>query len=64
MENLYLFNGNMTGALIAEYEFSQKAEKGTLPKNAALIKTIVTGNISDLIAEHYNAKLIEVLNRI
>lgn len=56
-----LFNGNMTGALIAEYEFSQKAEKGILPKNSALIKTIVTGNISDLIAEHYNAKLIEVL---
>ncbi len=56
-----LFNGNMTGALLAEYEFSQKAELGILPKNAALIKTIVTGNISDLIAEHYNAKLIEVL---
>ncbi len=56
-----LFNGNMTGALIAEYEFSQKAEKGILPENAALIKTIVTGNISDLIAEHYNARLIEVL---
>ncbi len=56
-----LFNGNMTGALIAEYEFSQKAEKGILPANSALIKTIVTGNISDRIAEHYRAKLIEVL---
>ncbi len=56
-----LFNGNMSGALIAEYEFSQKKEKGILPKNAALIKTIVTGNMSDVIAEHYNAKLIEVL---
>ena len=56
-----LFNGNMTGALLAEYEFSQKAANKTLPKNAALIKTIVTGNISDLIAEHYNAKLVEVL---
>jgi phosphoglucomutase len=56
-----LFNGNMTGALIAEYEFSQRKEKGTLPQNAALIKTIVTGNLSDVIAEHYNAKLIEVL---
>ena len=56
-----LFNGNMTGALIAEYEFSQKAEKGILPENSALIKTIVTGNISDLIAKHYNARLIEVL---
>ncbi|NLK27093.1 MAG: phospho-sugar mutase [Clostridiales bacterium] len=56
-----LLNGNMTGALIAEYVFSQKAEHGTLPKNAALIKTIVTGNISTQIAAHYNAKLIEVL---
>jgi phosphoglucomutase len=56
-----LFNGNMTGALIAEYVFSQKAENGTLPKNAALIKTIVTGNISDQIAANYHAKLIEVL---
>lgn len=56
-----LFNGNMTGALIAEYEFSQKAERGLLPGNSALIKTIVTGNISDRIAEYYQAKLIEVL---
>ncbi|HKM00120.1 MAG TPA: phospho-sugar mutase, partial [Mobilitalea sp.] len=56
-----LFNGNMTGALLAEYEFSQKAEKGILPINAALVKTIVTGNISDRIAEFYDARLIEVL---
>lgn len=56
-----LFNGNMTGALICEYEFSQKAEQGSLPDNAALIKTIVTGNISDKIAEYYHARLIEVL---
>ncbi len=56
-----LFNGNMTGALIAEYEFSQRAEKGTLAKNSALIKTIVTGNMSDMIAKYYDARLIEVL---
>ncbi|MDF2537111.1 MAG: pgcA [Herbinix sp.] len=56
-----LFNGNMTGALIAEYEFSQKKARGILANNAALIKTIVTGNMSDSIAANYNAKLIEVL---
>ena len=56
-----LLNGNMSGCLIAEYVFSQKAEKGILPSNAALIKTIVTGNMSDQIAKHYNARLIEVL---
>lgn len=56
-----LLTGNMSGALIAEYVFSQKLKNGTLPSDATLIKTIVTGNISDKIAEHYNAKLIEVL---
>lgn len=56
-----LLNGNNSGCLIAEYVFSQKVEKGILPSNAALIKTIVTGNLSDQIAKHYNAKLIEVL---
>lgn len=56
-----LLTGNMSGALIAEYVFSQKAEHNCLPGNAALVKTIVTGNISDQIAKHYGAKLIEVL---
>ncbi|MDF2587821.1 MAG: pgcA [Anaerocolumna sp.] len=56
-----LLTGNMSGALIAEYVFSQKAEHNTLPANAALVKTIVTGNMADQIAKHYNAKLIEVL---
>lgn len=56
-----LFNGNMTGALIAEYILSQRDKNKTLPKNGALIKTIVTGNISDRIADNYRVKLIEVL---
>jgi phosphoglucomutase len=56
-----LFNGNMTGALIAEYVFSQKARNGALADNSALVKTIVTGNIADRIAKEYNARLIEVL---
>lgn len=59
--NYVLFNGNMTGALIAEYVFSQRARIGSLPQNAALIKTIVTGNLSDRIANEYNAALLEVL---
>jgi phosphoglucomutase len=56
-----LLTGNMSGALIAEYVFSQKAAHHTLPSNAALVKTIVTGNISDQIAKYYGAELIEVL---
>lgn len=56
-----LLTGNMTGSLIAEYLFSQKAEQNKLPKNSALVKTIVTGNMSDQIAKYYDATLIEVL---
>ncbi len=56
-----LLTGNMSGALIAEYVFSQKAVHNILPPNAALVKTIVTGNMADQIAKYYGAELIEVL---
>ena len=55
------FTGNMSGLLIAEYELSQKKEKGILPKNGALIKTIVSSDMADAITEEYGIKLIEVL---
>lgn len=54
--------GNMSGCLLAEYELSQrKAVNGSLPEDGALIKTIVTSNMADAIAEHYHIRLIEVL---
>lgn len=55
------FTGNMSGLLIAEYELSQKRERGDIPTNGALIKTIVSSNLADAIAKEYNLKLIEVL---
>ena len=55
------FTGNMSALLIAEYELSQKKEKGLLPKNGALITTIVSSNMAEAIANEYNVKLIEVL---
>lgn len=55
------FTGNMSGMIIAEYLLSQKAQKGILPKNGALVKTIVTTNMADAVAKGYNIKLIEVL---
>ncbi len=53
--------GNMSGCLLAEYEISQIKEQTGLPKDGALIKTIVTTNMADAIAKHYDIKLIEVL---
>ena len=55
------FNGNMTGNLIAEYILSQKKEHGKLPKNGAIIKTIVSSNLTDAIAKEYNIKLFSTL---
>ena len=47
--------------LIAEYEISQKKDKGILPENGMFIKTIVSTNLTDEIAEEYDLDLIEVL---
>ena len=55
------FTGNMSGMLIAEYILRERKKAGTLPKNGALIKTIVTTNLADALTSAYDIKLIEVL---
>ena len=55
------YTGNMSAMLIAEYEISQKKEKGILPENGMMIKTIVSTNLTDAIAEEYDLDLVEVL---
>ena len=55
------FTGNMSGMLIAEYILRERAANGTMPKNPALVKTIVTTNLADPMCEKYKVKEIEVL---
>ena len=55
------FTGNMSGLLIAEYILSQKKEKKLLPKNGALVSTIVSSNLAIAISEEYKIDFIEVL---
>ncbi len=55
------FTGNMSALLLAEYELSQKKEKGLLSKKGALIKTIVSSNMASRMAKEYDITLIEVL---
>lgn len=55
------FTGNMSGMLIAEYILREKKKNGTLPENAALVKTIVTTNMADVLCRDYGVRLIEVL---
>ena len=56
-----MFTGNMSALFIAEYELSQKKEKGTLPKNGAMITTVVSSDLTKAMAKEYNMKLFEVL---
>ena len=55
------YTGNMSALLIAEYRISQMKEKGILPKDGMIIKTIVSSNLTNEIANYYNLELIEVL---
>ena len=55
------FTGNMSGMLIAEYILREKTTMGTMPKNPALVETIVTTDMAKAIAKAYGVKLIEVL---
>ncbi len=55
------FTGNMSGMIIAEYILRELTVTGNMPENPALVKTIVTTNLADLLAKDYNCTLIEVL---
>lgn len=55
------FTGNMSGMLICEYELSQKKAKGCLPKNGAIVTTIVSSNMAHAVAKKYDVKVMETL---
>lgn len=56
-----VLTGNMTGALLTNYMLSQRKEKGILPANGAVVKTIVTTEMIRPIAAEYGVKLFDVL---
>ena len=55
------YTGNMSALLIAEYRISQMQEKEMLPQDGMMIKTIVSSNLTDAIANNYGLHLYEVL---
>lgn len=56
-----LLSGNQVGALLLNYVLSQKLALGTLPKNPVAVKTIVTTEICQKIADKYGCTLINTL---
>ncbi|EDS78620.1 phosphoglucomutase phosphomannomutase [Clostridium botulinum C str. Eklund] len=55
------FNGNQTGAILIKYIVEGMNDKGTLPKNAAIVKSIVTGDLGKVIGEKYGVTTFEAL---
>ena len=53
--------GNQSAALLMDYIFSQKKEKGTLSKDGVMYYTIVTSSLGRQVAEHYGVKVEEFL---
>lgn len=53
--------GNQTGCLLLEYILSQKKQRGELPENGFVVKTIVTTELARAITDAYNVELVEVL---
>ncbi len=56
-----LFSGNEVGAMLLEYICDQSVKKGIMPKNPVTVKTIVTTDIVNLIAQYYGVEVISVL---
>ncbi|MGE7122055.1 phospho-sugar mutase [Peribacillus sp. NPDC046944] len=56
-----VLTGNQTGALFLDYLLSQQKEKGTIPQNGVVLKTIVTSEIGRTIAKSYGLETVDVL---
>ncbi len=56
-----LLSGNETGMLLLDYICSQRQKNGTMPEDPVMIKTIVTIDMAQRIAEHYGVRTINVL---
>lgn len=56
-----VLNGNQTGCLLLEYILRKEKENGTLPKNGAVVKTIVTSELVRRIADDYGIITLDVL---
>lgn len=54
-------SGNQIGAVLAKYILEAHKQAGTLPANAAIVKSIVSTDLVTAIAKSYDVKMINVL---
>lgn len=56
-----VLSGNQSGAIMVHYLLSTLKERGQLPDNGVVIKTIVTSEMGADIARHYGAEVVNTL---
>ena len=56
-----LLSGNEVGLLLLDFICSQRQKHGKMPANPVFVKTIVTMDLAEKIAEHYGVETINVL---
>ncbi len=59
--NWVLLSGNQMGALLMDYVLRTRAELGKMPKNPAIIRSIVTSPFGDYICKKYNVTMKDCL---
>lgn len=59
--NYQVLSGNQIGALMIQYILEAHKQAGTLPQNAAVLKSIVSSELPTAIADKYDTTMINVL---
>ena len=54
-------NGNQTGALLLNYLLASLDEQGKIPESPAIVKTVVTSEVANCIADKYNVTTFDTL---
>lgn len=52
-----ILTGNEVGVLLCEYILSQRKQKGTLPKEAMVVKSLVSSSLADRVCEDYGVEM-------
>lgn len=60
-EEYRILTGNQTGVLLSDYILNSLKDTDKLPKEGAIIKTIVTTELAARISENYGVEIIDVL---
>lgn len=57
----FAFNGNQTGVLLINYILNGLADKNEIPENAAIVKSLVTGEMAKPICDKFGVKMFNTL---